>query len=53
MVLTEKRKIRCTMTYKFDKWLSHCLPEGRMWCDDVSEREYGKQHSCEYKHELI
>lgn len=42
MVLTEKSKIRCTMTNKFDKWLSHCLAEGRMRSNDVGEREYGE-----------
>jgi hypothetical protein len=47
MVLTEKRKVRSTVTNKFDKWLSHCLAKRRMWRNDVGEREYGKQHSCE------
>lgn len=47
MVLTEERKIRSTVTNKFDKWFSHCLPEGRVRGNDVGEGEYGKQHSCE------
>lgn len=47
MVLTQKREIRCTMTNKFDKWLSHCLPERRVRSEDVGEREQRKHYSCE------
>lgn len=45
-ILTQERKIRCTVAYKFDKWFSHCLSKGRMWCKDVGKGEKWKHNAC-------